>query len=61
MALLFDASSLQGDASLLASTDESVASLDFSGHDGHDLKMANKVVRARDGIFITLSVVPQRW
>ena len=47
---LVDADSLEENTSL-ASSDETVASLDFSsGHDECDLKVAEKVVCAQRGI-----------
>ena len=48
MAVLIDAHPLEEGASL-ASTDEMVASLDFSGHDDHDLKILHQFVRAQFG------------
>ena len=48
--ILVDAHSLEEDTSL-ASSDESIASLDFSsGHDECNLKVAKKVVCAQRGI-----------
>ena len=45
MAILIDAHPLEENASL-ASSNESVASLDFSGHDDHNLMISNQFVGA---------------